>query len=115
MLSDAEDSDVAFHLFNQVRFLVDFFISFIVLPKRTKGTRSLLICIFQSLRGMGDVIGIDVGTGSVRGALVSRNGKIVKVHTLAITTWNPKPDFYQQSSNEIWSACCAIIKVSVCN
>ena len=59
------------------------------------------------------VIGIDVGTGSVRGALVTKTGEVVKIHTEEITTWNPKPDYYRQSSNEIWSTCCSIIKV--CN
>ncbi|XP_065214948.1 FGGY carbohydrate kinase domain-containing protein-like [Planococcus citri] len=56
------------------------------------------------------VIGIDVGTGSVRGALVTKSGEIVKTHSEQITTWNPKPKYYQQSSNEIWSLCCNVIK-----
>ena len=57
------------------------------------------------------VIGIDVGTESVRGALVDKDGKIRKMQTENITIWCPQPDFYQQSSDEIWLACCKVIKV----
>lgn len=49
-------------------------------------------------------IGVDVGTGSVWSALVEQDGKIVAAATKEIQIWNPKPDFYQQSSEEIWSA-----------
>ena len=57
------------------------------------------------------VIGIDVGTGSVRGALVDRFGKICKFVSETSTTWNPRADFYLQSSDEIWSNCCQVIRV----
>lgn len=56
-------------------------------------------------------IGVDVGTGSVRAALVNNSGKILKVSTCPIKIWNPKPDFYEQSSDDIWSSCCKVIKV----
>lgn len=56
-------------------------------------------------------IGVDVGTGSVRAALVNNNGKIIKTSTCPIQTWSPKPDFYEQSSNDIWASCCKVIKV----
>ncbi|XP_024219444.2 FGGY carbohydrate kinase domain-containing protein [Halyomorpha halys] len=55
-------------------------------------------------------IGVDVGTGSVRAALVNINGKILAVKVKPIKTWNPKPDFYQQSSEDIWQSCCEVIK-----
>ena len=58
-------------------------------------------------------IGVDVGTGSVRAALVSKNGKVLKVETKPIKTWNPKPSFYQQSSEDIWESCCNVIRVSM--
>lgn len=58
------------------------------------------------------VIGIDIGTTSVRGALVTRTGELQKIATKKINTWNPRPQFYQQSSDEIWSACCTVVKVS---
>lgn len=55
-------------------------------------------------------VGVDVGTGSARAALVSSNGKILKTFVRSIQTWNPKPGFYEQSSDEIWSACIHCIK-----
>lgn len=55
-------------------------------------------------------IGVDVGTGSVRAALVNINGKILSVKIKQIKTWNPKPDFYQQSSEDIWESCCEVIR-----
>lgn len=57
-------------------------------------------------------IGVDVGTGSVRAALVDQNGNILSVETNPIKMWNPSPSFYQQSSNDIWIASCAVIKVT---
>lgn len=57
-------------------------------------------------------IGVDVGTGSVRAALVNKKGKIENVSTHPIVTWNPKPKFYEQSSEDIWEACRIVIKVS---
>lgn len=58
------------------------------------------------------VIGVDVGTGSVRAALVSAAGTMVKSAVKEIKTWNPKPNFHQQSSEDIWNAVCATVKVS---
>ncbi|XP_050428744.1 FGGY carbohydrate kinase domain-containing protein [Adelges cooleyi] len=55
-------------------------------------------------------VGVDVGTGSVRAALVDKIGRIVKKSTCQIETWNPEPDFYQQSSENIWQCCCKVIR-----
>ena len=60
------------------------------------------------------VIGIDVGSGSVRGALVDKTGKTRKVNTKDIATLNSKPDYYTQSADEVWLSCCQVIKVSAC-
>lgn len=60
------------------------------------------------------IIGIDVGTGSVRGGLVDVNGNIVKTSVAPIKTWNPRTDFYQQSSEDIWRACCLVVQVGTC-
>lgn len=64
---------------------------------------------------MSDVyfVGVDVGTGSARAGLVTQNGKIISTCTETIQTWNPQPDFYQQSSENIWKACVKCIKVSI--
>lgn len=56
-------------------------------------------------------IGVDVGTGSVRAALVNNKGKIIKISTCPIKIWNPKPHYYEQSSDNIWFSCCKTIKV----
>jgi len=58
------------------------------------------------------VIGVDVGTGSARAALVTVSGKVVTSHTCPIRTWNEKPDFFEQSSEDIWSAVCQCVKVN---
>ncbi|XP_052256060.1 FGGY carbohydrate kinase domain-containing protein-like isoform X2 [Dreissena polymorpha] len=55
-------------------------------------------------------IGVDVGTASVRAALVSQHGDVVSTATKEITIWNPQPNFYQQSSDEIWAAVVETIK-----
>lgn len=57
-------------------------------------------------------VGVDVGTGSTRAALVTDNGRIVSTHVQNIQTWNPQQDFYEQSSENIWNACVTCIKVS---
>lgn len=56
-------------------------------------------------------VGVDVGTGSVRAALVDGAGRILKKSTSPIKTWNPETDFYQQSSEDIWRCCCKVVRV----
>lgn len=55
-------------------------------------------------------VAVDVGTQSVRAALVTEKGKIVKTATCPLDTWNPQPDFYQQSSEQVWRSCCTAVK-----
>ena len=56
-------------------------------------------------------IGVDVGTTSVRAALVSSDGKIVSCATRPLQIWLPLPDYYEQSSEDIWRNVCAVVKV----
>lgn len=56
-------------------------------------------------------IGVDVGTSSVRAALVSEKGKVLETCIKNIETWNPNTDFYDQSSEDIWQSCIYCIKV----
>ena len=56
-------------------------------------------------------VGVDVGTGSVRAMLVSETGHTVSTATHPLDTWEPDTDFYEQSSDDIWSACCKTVKV----
>ncbi|KAJ8681215.1 hypothetical protein QAD02_017002 [Eretmocerus hayati] len=55
-------------------------------------------------------VGVDVGTGSARAALVSSGGKIISTAVHPITTFNPQPGFYEQSSDDIWTAVCHVVK-----
>ena len=56
-------------------------------------------------------IGVDVGTSSVRAALVTSSGRLVCSASRAITIWEPEPNFYEQSSSDIWQACCTVVQV----
>lgn len=56
-------------------------------------------------------VGVDVGTGSSRAALVNSCGEVIKSHVKEIKTWNPQPDHYEQSSDDIWKAVCECVKV----
>ncbi|MGH7143679.1 MAG: FGGY-family carbohydrate kinase [Planctomycetota bacterium] len=51
-------------------------------------------------------LGIDVGTGSARAGLFDRRGKLLGSHAHPIQMWKPAPDFVEQSSDDIWRACC---------
>lgn len=57
-------------------------------------------------------IGVDVGTASVRAALVASDGKIVSCATRPLQIWQPLPDYYEQSSEDVWNNVCLVVKVS---
>ena len=55
--------------------------------------------------------GVDVGTGSVRSAAFDRSGNLVgKPAICDIATHAPRPNFYQQSSRDIWEAVCTTVR-----
>uniref|UniRef100_A0A8C4F844 FGGY carbohydrate kinase domain-containing protein n=1 Tax=Dicentrarchus labrax TaxID=13489 RepID=A0A8C4F844_DICLA len=56
-------------------------------------------------------VGVDVGTASVRAALVSRAGLLNSTAEEPISIWEPQADHYVQSSSEIWEKCCTVVKV----
>ncbi|KAL2735916.1 FGGY carbohydrate kinase domain-containing protein isoform X2 [Vespula squamosa] len=58
-------------------------------------------------------VGVDVGTGSARAALVSLNGKIIKLAVCPLEIYHPAQDFYEQSSDNIWSAICKVVKTVI--
>eukprot|EP01084_Bolivina_argentea_P192606 330611_1 len=62
-------------------------------------------------------IGIDCGTASVRAALVSSKGDLLCSHSESIDVYNPKTDYYEQSSDNIWDKTCISIKeiIKKCN
>ncbi|XP_063284095.1 FGGY carbohydrate kinase domain-containing protein isoform X1 [Pelobates fuscus] len=55
-------------------------------------------------------VGIDVGTASVRAALVDQFGRVVDQAEQSIQIWEPHPVHYEQSSDNIWKACCQVSK-----
>uniref|UniRef100_A0A674NVQ2 FGGY carbohydrate kinase domain-containing protein n=1 Tax=Takifugu rubripes TaxID=31033 RepID=A0A674NVQ2_TAKRU len=55
-------------------------------------------------------VGVDVGTASVRAALVSRSGQLKSIAQEPISIWEPQADHYVQSSTEIWEKCCTVVK-----
>lgn len=58
----------------------------------------------------GCFIGIDVGTGSVRAAVTDTSGRILAIATKSIKINNPQENFFEQSSEDIWSSCCVVVK-----
>lgn len=57
-------------------------------------------------------VGVDVGSGSVRAALVDQTGHVLRTSVKELQTWKPKVDFYEQSSNDVWDCCVYVIKVT---
>nr|KAF6378085.1 FGGY carbohydrate kinase domain containing [Myotis myotis] len=55
-------------------------------------------------------VGVDVGTGSVRAALVDQRGTLLAFADQAINKWEPQFNHHEQSSEDIWAACCIVTK-----
>lgn len=90
-------------------------------PKNQKNTKPVLTVLIELIRGSGTTycamtgvyfVGVDVGTGSARAALVDAHGRVQHMHVKTIETWNPLVDHYEQSSDDIWSAVCECVRVS---
>jgi FGGY-family pentulose kinase len=58
-------------------------------------------------------IGIDVGTGSARAGVFTAAGKMLGQSSHAIRMWKPRPDFVEQSSDDIWKSCCASVRAAM--
>ncbi len=56
------------------------------------------------------VIGVDVGTGSARGGLFDLDGNLLAVAKQDITLFREAGSIVEQSSAEIWSAVCAVVR-----
>jgi FGGY-family pentulose kinase len=56
------------------------------------------------------LIGIDVGTGSARAGVFDTTGVRRGIGSSPIALHNPRPDFYEQSSADIWAACCTAVR-----
>ncbi|NCC52012.1 MAG: ribulokinase [Spartobacteria bacterium] len=55
-------------------------------------------------------IGVDVGTTSVRAGLFDRTGHKLAMATNQIMLWKPKPDYVEQSSDDIWHTTCLVVR-----
>ncbi|KAL4656021.1 FGGY carbohydrate kinase domain-containing protein isoform X1 [Arapaima gigas] len=55
-------------------------------------------------------VGVDVGTASVRAALVTQDGSVRTTAEEPIHIWQPSPDHYVQSSTDIWDQCCLVVR-----
>lgn len=55
-------------------------------------------------------MGLDVGTSSVRAGLFDERGHLIDSKVEPIEVYNPRVDFYEQSSDEIWTAVCKCVK-----
>lgn len=51
-------------------------------------------------------VGCDVGSTSVRAGLFDSGGKMITAASHPIQTWRPETNYVQQSSEDIWRACC---------
>lgn len=69
------------------------------------------ICTTPEMANEVYFVGVDVGSGSVRAALVDRTGHVARTSVKELQTWKPRVDFYEQSSNDVWDCCVYVIKV----
>lgn len=58
-------------------------------------------------------IGVDVGTTSTRAGIFDGNGRLLAAARHPIQTWHEAGDVVEQSSDDIWHACCASVKAAV--
>ena len=55
------------------------------------------------------LIGVDVGTGSVRAGIFTPNGEMLAQAVSPIQMFRPKEDFVEQSSENIWESTCKVV------
>ena len=55
-------------------------------------------------------LGVDVGTGSARAGFFDLAGRLLGQASREIRIWRPQPDFVEQSSDDIWQACCSAVR-----
>lgn len=60
--------------------------------------------------GKDHYIGVDVGTGSARAGVFDGSGRLLATAKRDIALWQDGPDIAEQSSDDIWRACCASVR-----
>jgi FGGY-family pentulose kinase len=58
-------------------------------------------------------LGIDVGTGSARAGIFDATGRMMASASRPIRMWKPAPDHVEQSSDDIWRACCRATRLAL--
>lgn len=58
-------------------------------------------------------IGVDVGTGSARAGLFDRRGRLIGRGEREIRMWEPRVDFAEQSSEDIWTAVSSAVRTAI--
>ncbi|KAF9165803.1 hypothetical protein DFQ26_009327 [Actinomortierella ambigua] len=58
-------------------------------------------------------LGIDVGSGSSRAALISDSGELLAIASTPFTTYRPHADFFEQSTQEIWQSVCTSVQAAL--
>ena len=58
-------------------------------------------------------IGVDVGTTSTRAGIFDSHGRLLAAARHPIQSWNEAGDVVEQSSDDIWRACCASVKAAL--
>ena len=69
--------------------------------------------ICRAKEEMEHYVGVDVGTGSVRAALVANDGTVVQTAEEPIQIHTPQAGFYEQSSEDIWRAVIITVNVGI--
>ena len=59
------------------------------------------------------VIGVDVGTGSARAGVFTLDGERRGTATVPIALWRPKPEYAEQSSDDIWQAVAQAVRAAM--
>ena len=58
-------------------------------------------------------LGVDVGTGSARAGVFDARGVMLAAASEPIQLWRPQGDFVEQSSDDIWAACCRAVRAAI--
>src|SRR5262249_28368066 len=59
---------------------------------------------------MAAFIGVDVGTASVRAGIFDARGALLATARHPIAIWRESGDIVEQSSDDIWAACKAVVR-----
>jgi FGGY-family pentulose kinase len=54
-------------------------------------------------------VGVDVGSSNARAGIFTSKGELIGLGISGFQVYNPKPDFYEHNSDEIWSAVCRAV------